>query len=68
MFQGEQCGSCVANPLLFASSRMQSSPPLAVCSQSELLSSVFRHGTVYLEERVFLYNIYEEYGTSRTKI
>jgi hypothetical protein len=47
MFHGEQCDSCVGVCLWFISSGRQLSAPLAVCSQLKLVSSVFRHGSVY---------------------
>jgi hypothetical protein len=47
MFHGEQCGSCVGISLWFVSSGQQLSAPLAVCSQLQLVSNVFRLGTVH---------------------
>jgi hypothetical protein len=48
MFHGEQCGSCVVISLRFVGSGRQLPAPLAVCSKLQLMSSVFRHGAVYL--------------------
>jgi hypothetical protein len=44
MLHGEQFGSCVGVCLWFVSSRHQLSPPLAICSQLQLVSSVVRQG------------------------
>jgi hypothetical protein len=44
MFHGEQRGSRVG--ILFVSNGQQLSAPLAVWSQLQLVSSVFRHGVI----------------------
>jgi hypothetical protein len=64
MFHDEQCGSCVRISLWFFSSGRQLSAPLAVCSQLQLVSSVLCQGAVNFR-RVFLYDIYEKYGSAR---
>jgi hypothetical protein len=53
MFRGQQSGSCVGVSLRFFSRRQQLSAPLAVCSQLQLVNSVFRHGVVRFTQRVF---------------
>jgi hypothetical protein len=58
-------GSCMGICLWFVSSKQQTSAPLAICSQLQLVSNVFHHGAIYLEQRVFLYDTYEKYGSAR---
>jgi hypothetical protein len=52
--------------LWFVSSRQQSSVPLAICSQLQSVSSVFRYGAIYfIVQRVFLYDTYVKYGSAK---
>jgi hypothetical protein len=65
MFHGEKCDSCMGVCLWFFSSRQQLSPPLAICSQLQLVSIAVRHGAVSLEQRVVLHDTYVKYGSAR---
>jgi hypothetical protein len=47
MFHGKQCGSCAQICLSFIISGRQLSASFTVCSQLQLVSSVFHHGAVY---------------------
>jgi hypothetical protein len=60
MFYGEQCGLYVGIHD-FVSSWRQSSAPLAVCSQLQLVSSLLRHCAVYFTAPQFLYDTYVKY-------
>jgi hypothetical protein len=41
MFHSEQCGLCVG---IYVSSGWQLTPPVAICSHSQLVSSMLWHG------------------------
>jgi hypothetical protein len=49
--------------LSFISSRQQLSAPLAICSQSQLMSSVLRHGVVYFEQNII--SVWHIMGSAR---
>jgi hypothetical protein len=65
MLHGEQCDSSMGICLWFVTSGQQLSAPLAICPELQIVSSVFRHGAVYLEQHVFLYDTYVKYGSAR---
>jgi hypothetical protein len=65
MLHSEQCDPCMGICLLFVSNAQQLSFPLAICPELRLVSNVFRHGVVCLEQYVFLYDTYVKYGSAR---
>jgi hypothetical protein len=64
-YVSRKAGRLMRGSSWFFISTLQLSAPLAICSQLQLVSGVVRHGAVYLEQRVFLYDTYETYGSTR---